>query len=74
MCLSHQPAGVTHFGGKTLVCSFSIWPGQGFYVELFFNTFPPLVVIKEEMDVFLMFLVKKNKQLAVFLNNFSRCK
>ena len=25
----------THFGVYPLVCPFSTWPGQGFYVELF---------------------------------------
>ena len=30
-----------------LVCPFGIWPGQGFYVELFlFLHFPLLIVIK----------------------------
>ena len=27
---------------ETLVCPFSIWPGQGFYVELFLLTHSPL--------------------------------
>ena len=32
---------MTHFGLCALVCPFSIWPGQGFYVELFLiDAFP----------------------------------
>ena len=28
---------MTHFGVIPLVCRFSIWPGQGFYIELFYQ-------------------------------------
>ena len=35
-CLSGWHTHMTHFGVYHLVCLFSIWPGQGFYVDLFF--------------------------------------
>ena len=33
--LSGRDTQMTHFRVIPLVCRFSIWPGQGFYVELF---------------------------------------
>ena len=35
LCLSGRHVQMTHFRVCPLVCPFSIWPGQGFYVELF---------------------------------------
>ena len=40
-CLSGWHTHMTHFGVYHLVCPFSIWPGQGFYVDLFLiDAFP----------------------------------
>ena len=41
-CLSGWHTQMAHFGVYPLVCPFSIWPRQGFYVELFsINAFAP---------------------------------
>ena len=41
VCLSGRHAQMAPFGVYPLVCPFSIWPGQGFYVELFLiDAFP----------------------------------
>ena len=40
-CLSGWYTHMTHFGVYHLVVPFSIWPGQGFYVDLFLiDAFP----------------------------------
>ena len=40
-CLSGWHTHMTHFGVYHLVCPFSKWPGQGFYVDLFLiDAFP----------------------------------
>ena len=40
-CLSGWHTQMTHFGVYHLVCPFSIWPRQGFYVDLFLiDAFP----------------------------------
>ena len=55
----------------TLVCPFGIWPGQGFYVELFlFLHFPLLIVIKIGKGVSWNFKQWKDIYLAPFLQNF----
>ena len=41
VCLSGWHTNMTHFGVYHLVCPFSTWPGQGFYVDLFLiDAFP----------------------------------
>ena len=41
-CLCGRHSQMTHFGVYPLVCPFSIWLRQGFYVELFsINAFAP---------------------------------
>ena len=42
MCLPGRHAQMTHFGVYPLVCPYSLWPGQGFYVELFLYVPSPL--------------------------------
>ena len=35
VCLLGQHVQMTHFGVCPMVCPLNVWPGQGFYVELF---------------------------------------
>ena len=37
LCLFSRHVQMTHFEVCTLVCPLNVWPGQGFYVELFFD-------------------------------------
>ena len=41
VCLSGRHTQMAHFGVYPLVCPYSIWPGQGFYIKLFLiDAFP----------------------------------
>ena len=39
---------MTYFGVSPLVCPFSIWPGQGFYAELFLICLPLGIGVENE--------------------------
>ena len=60
----------THFGVYPLVCPFSTWPGQGFYVELFLIDAFPSEWQSKWKRVFSWFFQWKDIQLAVLLHNF----
>ena len=61
---------MTQIGVCPLVCLFSIWPGQGFYVEIFLiNAFPRLQQWKWK-KVFSWCFQCKDIKLAALLHNF----
>ena len=61
---------MTQFGACPLVCLFSIWPGQGFYVEIFLiDAFPCLQQWKWK-KVFSWCFQCKDVTLAALLHNF----
>ena len=61
---------MTHYGVCPLVCPLNIWPGQGFYVELFLIVASPSGYLSKQKRVFSWCFHWKNIQLDALLHNF----